>query len=225
MYRNFISFWRGAENLKLPMSPSDLDKTLCAPKFPGSSCCSCMAVLVCPEAELFGAWPSTAQLFGTLVSGGWEMGRMLLLFHSSQRHVASCWGLFSSLACKAWRTRDSLGQKLIWGTGIWIAAEIPLSPLSYSKKFCECSCALIVPVLGLNLLIGLISCLQFFYITWDSVGQISFSAHENRIPTPSAWSINFTQHEVGTSATVIFFSLEAVADPELILSRMSQCFL
>lgn len=85
MYRNFISFWRGAENLKLPMSPSDLDKTLCAPKFPGSSCCSCMAVLVCPEAELFGAWPSTAQLFGTLVSGGWEMGRMLLLFHSSQR--------------------------------------------------------------------------------------------------------------------------------------------
>lgn len=225
MYRNFISFWRGAENLKLPMSPSDLDKTLCAPKFPGSSCCSCMAVLVCPEAELLVPDPPQLSFLGHWCLEGGKWAGCCSFSRAAKGHVASCWGLFSSLACKAWRTRDSLGQKLIWGTGIWIAAEIPLSPLSYSKKFCECSCALIVPVLGLNLLIGLISCLQFFYITWDSVGQISFSAHENRIPTPSAWSINFTQHEVGTSATVIFFSLEAVADPELILSRMSQCFL
>lgn len=47
---------------------------------------------------------------------------------------------------------------------------------------------------------GLFGCLQFFYIIWDSVGQILFSAYVS--PTPSAWSKNFTQHEVRTSAIV-----------------------
>lgn len=113
---------------------------------------------------------------------------------------ASCWGSFLPLHARHKEPETHWGRNRFWGTRSIDNSWNPTVTSLLLKEFWECCRALIVSVLGLNFLMGLFGCLQFFYIIWDSVGQILFSAYVS--PTPSAWSKNFTQHEVRTSAIV-----------------------
>lgn len=171
------------------------------------------------EAELFGVRPlkSSAHVGHWCLQGGKWAGCNSFL-QSSQgpcRHLAG--GSFLLLSSRHKEPETHWARNWFWGTGELITAELSLSPLLL-REFCECfNC----PCAGAEFINGTLWCLQFFYISWDSWGKSHFLLMHS---PHSLWSTDFTQRLEPLPQSLVV-SIEAVADSELILSRMPQCFL
>lgn len=122
---------------KLPISPSELNKTLCAPNqlvAPGAVfALQCWSVM---RQSCLGCDHEPAQLYmGHWCLEGGKWAGCNCFFQSSQGTCRDLAGpSFLLLYARQKEAETRWGRNWFWGMGVLIAAEIPLSPLSYSKS-------------------------------------------------------------------------------------------